>query len=44
VTYWVTQESKLIRATMFKDAKEQKEDIIAAGETPIMSYNQTDFC
>jgi hypothetical protein len=43
VTYWVTKDAKLIRATMFKSAKDQKADIIAAGETPIMSYNQTDF-
>jgi hypothetical protein len=28
---------------MFKEPKEQKADIIRAGETPIMSYNQTDF-
>ncbi|MEY2480628.1 MAG: hypothetical protein QOI04_1555 [Verrucomicrobiota bacterium] len=43
VTYWVTKDIKLIRATMTKDADEQKEEITAAGETPIMSYNQTDF-
>jgi len=43
VTYWVTKDAKLIRATMTKSAEEQKEEIIAAGETPIMSYNQTDF-
>ncbi|HEY3914614.1 MAG TPA: BglII/BstYI family type II restriction endonuclease [Verrucomicrobiae bacterium] len=28
---------------MTKDAKDQKEEIIRAGATPIMSYNQTDF-
>lgn len=43
VTYWVTKDVKLIRATMTKDAREQKAEIIAAGETPIHSYNQTDF-
>jgi hypothetical protein len=43
VTYWVTKDAKLIRATMSKQADEQKQDIIAAGETPILSYNQTDF-
>ena len=43
VTYWVTKEAKLIRATMSKTADEQKEEIIAAGQVPIMSYNQTDF-
>jgi hypothetical protein len=43
VTYWVTKDVRLIRATMTKDAKEQKAEIQAAGETPILSYNQTDF-
>ena len=43
VTYWVTRDAKLIRATMAKSSEEQKADIISAGETPIMSYNQTDF-
>lgn len=43
VTYWVTKDAKLIRATMTKTAAEQKAEIIAAGEIPIMSYNQTDF-
>lgn len=43
VTYWVTAEEKLIRSTMPKSPDEQKADIIAAGEKPIFSYNQTDF-
>lgn len=43
VTYWVTKEAKLIRATMSKTADEQKNEIVAAGHLPIMSYNQTDF-
>jgi hypothetical protein len=43
VTYWVTKDAKLIRATMMKEPGEQKQDIIDAGETPILSYNQTDF-
>jgi hypothetical protein len=43
VTYWVTNDAKLIRATMSKTADEQKAEIIAAGNFPIMSYNQTDF-
>ena len=43
VTYWVTKDTKLIRATMMKGADEQRAEIIAAGETPILSYNQTDF-
>lgn len=43
VTYWVTEDEKLIRQTLQKPAEEQKKDITKAGYTPIMSYNQTDF-
>ena len=43
VNYWVTQSERLIRQTMTKSAEEQKAEIEAAGETPIFSYNQTDF-
>ena len=43
VSYWVTSSEKLIRQTLAKSAEEQKSDIVAAGETPIFSYNQTDF-
>ncbi len=43
IGYWVTKDDKLIRQTMAKSAKEQKEEIEAAGEVPIYSYNQTDF-
>lgn len=43
VSYWVTRNEKLIRQTMAKPAAEQKAEIEAAGETPILSYNQTDF-
>lgn len=43
VSYWVTQDAKLIRKTMQMDAGEQKAEIIEAGFTPIASYNQTDF-
>jgi len=43
VNYWVTAEEKLIRHTMQMSANEQKLAIEAAGETPIFSYNQTDF-
>jgi hypothetical protein len=43
VSYWVTQSERLIRQTVSKSADEQKEDILAAGEKPIFSYNQTDF-
>ena len=43
VTYWVTEDEKLIRQTLQKTADEQKKEIASAGYTPIMSYNQTDF-
>src|SRR5438105_1833823 len=43
VNYWVTRDAKLIRQTLTLSAEEQKEEIIAAGQEPIFSYNQTDF-
>lgn len=43
VTYWVTEDEKLIRETMSKTAAEQKLEIEGSGLTPILSYNQTDF-
>jgi len=43
VSYWVTKSERLIRQTLSKSADEQKAEIEAAGETPILSYNQTDF-
>jgi len=43
VSYWVTKNERLIRQTLSKSADEQKTEIEAAGETPIFSYNQTDF-
>jgi hypothetical protein len=43
VSYWVTRSEKLIRKTLTMSAEEQKREIDAAGETPIFSYNQTDF-
>jgi hypothetical protein len=43
VTYWVTDDERLIRQTISLSADEQKEAILASGKTPIMSYNQTDF-
>lgn len=43
VTYWVTEDEKLIRQTLQKTPDEQKKDIADAGFTPILSYNQTDF-
>ena len=43
VSYWVTKNEKLIRKTLSLPADEQKREIEDAGETPIFSYNQTDF-
>jgi Restriction endonuclease BglII len=43
VTYWVTDDERLIRQTIALTAEEQKVAILASGKTPIMSYNQTDF-
>ncbi|WP_075997150.1 BglII/BstYI family type II restriction endonuclease [Salaquimonas pukyongi] len=42
-SYWVTKDANLIRRTMSMPANEQKEEIEAAGYSPIFSYNQTDF-
>ena len=43
VSYWVTKNEKLIRKTLTMSPAEQKKEIEADGETPIFSYNQTDF-
>jgi len=43
VSYWVTRSEKLIRKTLPMVPEEQKREIEQAGETPIYSYNQTDF-
>ena len=43
VSYWVTKNEKLIRKTLSMPPEEQKQEILAAGEAPIFSYNQTDF-
>ena len=43
VGYWVTRNEKLIRKTLSMRPVEQKKEIIEGGETPIYSYNQTDF-
>ncbi len=43
VSYWVTRNEKLIRKTLSMNAADQKHEIQEAGETPIASYNQTDF-
>jgi len=42
-SYWVTDDYELIRRTMALPAAQQKEQIEAAGHSPIFSYNQTDF-
>jgi hypothetical protein len=43
ISYWVTSDAKLIRKTMFMSPAEQKTEIVAAGNVPLSSYNQTDF-
>ena len=42
-SYWVTSDVQLIRKNVSLPAAEQRQEIIAAGQTPIASYNQTDF-
>ena len=41
--FWVTDDEKILRGTYALPENEQKQAIEAAGLTPIMSYNQTDF-
>lgn len=43
ISYWVTKDEKLIRKTLPLDPQKQKKEIEESGETPIFSYNQTDF-
>ncbi len=43
VAYWVTKDVRLIRQTLAMKIEDQKREIEKAGETPIYSYNQTDF-
>lgn len=43
VSYWVTDDAKLIRDNLFLDPQEQKASIESEGKRPIFSYNQTDF-
>ena len=43
VSYWVTKSERLIRKTLLLPAETQKKEIEEAGETPIYSYNQTDY-
>lgn len=42
-SYWVTKDARLIRKTMNMKAAEQKKEIVDSGQTPIFSFNQTDF-
>lgn len=42
-SYWVTTDVQLIRKTVSLPASEQRRAILEAGQTPIASYNQTDF-
>ena len=42
-TFWVTDDEKILRGTYALPENEQRQAIEAAGMTPIMSYNQTDF-
>ncbi|TGM13634.1 restriction endonuclease [Leptospira selangorensis] len=43
VSYWVTQDAKLIRKTLTMDKDDQKKEIELHGYKPILSYNQTDY-
>ena len=43
VGYWVAKDERLVRKTVSLPPDEQKKIIKAAGETPLYSYNQTDF-
>ncbi len=43
VSYWVTRKEQLIRKTLTMSPRQQKQEIEAAGEEAIYSYNQTDF-
>ena len=42
-TFWVTSDDKVLRDIHNLPADDQRERIEAAGLTPVMSYNQTDF-
>ncbi len=41
--FWVTADEKILRGIYGLSETEQKQAIEEAGQTPIMSYNQTDF-
>ena len=42
-TFWVTADEKLLRGIYGLSEGKQRQAIEEAGQTPIMSYNQTDF-
>ena len=42
-TFWVTSDEKLLRGIYGQPAEDQEKAIRGSGQTPIMSYNQTDF-
>ena len=42
-TFWVTSDEKVLRGITGDSPENQKAAIQAAGQTPIMTYNQTDF-
>ena len=42
-SYWVTDDQELIQQTVQLVAREQRAVIEAAGKTPLLSFNQTDF-
>ena len=41
--FWVTADARILRGIVGLDADRQREAIEQAGQTPIASYNQTDF-
>ena len=41
--FWVTADDRVVRSIATLPPAQQKETIEAAGQTPIYSYNQTDF-
>ena len=42
-TFWVTADDRLMRSVYNLPEAEQRQAIEKSGQTPIMSYNQTDF-
>ena len=41
--FWVAADARILRGIVGLDADRQREEIERAGQTPIASYNQTDF-